>query len=136
MLLYCYIAILIFGQQSWFIGSLFTPNIFVYSCFFVRRRAAGLPKASQSLPKASQSLPKHPQSIPKASQSLPKASQKPPKASPKPPQITPSYQRGSPDASRAETRTIVIFPTTTRPILGRNHHVYLGALYSSRKLNT
>ena len=69
------------GQQSWFIGSLFTSNIFVCCCFFVRRRAAGIPKASQSLSKASQSLPKPPQSLPKASQSLPKASPDYPKLS-------------------------------------------------------
>ena len=66
------------GQQSWFIGSLRTPNIFVYSCFFARRRAAGIPKASQSLPKASQSLPKPPKAspkLPKASQSIRRVSQ-------------------------------------------------------------
>ena len=68
------------GQQSWFIGSLRTPNIFVYSCFLLgggRRASPKPPKASPKPPKASpkhpQSLPKHPQSIPKASQSLPKA---------------------------------------------------------------
>ena len=118
ILLCYYITILTFGQQSWFIGSLLTPYIFVYS-FFCSAAGGGPP---QSLPKPPQSLPKHPQSIPKASQSIPKASQKPSKAFPKPPQITPSFQRGSPDASRAETHKFVILPPTTRPILGRNHH--------------
>ena len=53
------------GQQSWFIGSLRTPNIFVYSCFFVRRRASPKPpKASPKLPKASQSIRRVSQSLP------------------------------------------------------------------------
>ena len=76
------------GQQSWFIGSLLTPYIFVYSLFC--SAAGGGPP--QSLTKLPQSLPKHPQSIPEASQSIPKASQKLSKAFPKLPQITPSLQ--------------------------------------------
>ena len=130
------------GQQSWFIGSLRTPNIFVYS--FVRRRAAGIPKASQSLPEASQSLPKHAQSLPKlpkaspkppkASQSIPKASQKLPKASPKPPQITPDYQRDSPDAFRADTLKVVVFSSTVVLLFRTICDWLLGALYQSRQI--
>ena len=71
------INVLTLGQQSWFIGSLRTPNIFVYSCFFVRRRAAGIPKASPEPPKASPKLPKASQRLQKHPQSLPETKKSP-----------------------------------------------------------
>ena len=61
------------GQQSWFIGSLLTPNIFVY---IGGRREGGRrrtpPKASPKTPNASS---KPPQSLPKLPQSLPRPPQ-------------------------------------------------------------
>ena len=79
------------GQQSWFIGSLLTPYIFVYS-FFCSAAGGGppqsLPKPPQSLPKPAKASPKHSQSLPKPPQSLPKASQSLPKASPDYPKLS------------------------------------------------
>ena len=64
------------GQQSWFIGSLRTPNIFVYSCFFCSAAGGGHPQSLPKLPKASpkppKASPKHPQNLPKPPQSFPK----------------------------------------------------------------
>ena len=117
------------GQQSWFIGSLFTPNIFVYSCFFVRRRAPGIPKASQSLPKASQS-------IPKASPKPPKASPKHPKSLPKPPQSLPRLPQALKEAPQTPPEPkcdpIMLLPPGDIQLWGLKHKLNLEAVYRSR----
>ena len=105
------------GPLKRLIGSLHTPNIFVYSCFFVRRRAAGIPKASQSLPKASQRLPKASQSLPKPPQSLPKHLQSIPKASqslPKASQSLPEHPQSLPESPRDQKREKKLLLRPTR----------------------
>ena len=96
------------GQQSWFIGSLRTPNIFVYSCFCCSATGGGnpqsLPKLPQSLPKTPQRLPQRFPKLPKASQSLPKGSPRVSQSLPKPPKInfdTPKASKASPSLRKA-----------------------------------
>ena len=96
------------GQQSWFIGSLRTPNLFVYSCFCCSATGGGnpqsLPKLPQSLPKTPQRLPQRLPKLPKASQSLPKGSPRVSQSLPKPPKINSEAPKASPSLRKASPK--------------------------------
>merc|ERR1712185_588262 len=114
--MYVYICICIHIYVTWasragLSGVCVLPTFFYIVVFVVRRRVAGIPKASPSFPKASQSFPKPPQSLPKHLQSIPKASQSLPKAS----QSLPKHPQSLPESPRDQKREKKLL---LRPITG------------------